>query len=252
MADTTSQKIAALAAKIDAQTDKARRSQVVTIVVGIVFIVLLLGYFGFMSGLTRDALEPEGVASVIGSKIKEQVEGVNESAQAYIKGEAPKILDDVITKALDEQLPAGRKALQESIKTESAKLLQKYEDEIYKGVDDTIAKYGTNIKEFAAKLKTEEGTKEFEDALYKVIEESISEEEIREDVDTYGQGLSDIADIMDRLVAGEDLSADEAALLHLLQVVRELTRRAELNNLSVDLSVNADTPGLDADAKTSE
>ena len=245
MADSLNQKLNALAAKIDAQTEKARRTQVITVVVGIIFIVVLLVYFGFMSGLTKEALEPQGVATMLGDTATTQIKSLNKEAQTFIKSEAPVLINNVITRALDEQLPEGRKTLEESIKSESSKLLQKYEDEIYKGVDDALAKYGANIKEFASKLRTEEGTKEFEDAVYGVIDEAVSSDEIRMELDTYGEALKTIDGTLERLVSAEDLTEDEIALRHLLQVVREITRRSELNNLKVDLSVDVKTPGVE-------
>jgi hypothetical protein len=245
MSDSVNQKINALAAKIDAQANKARTTQVVTIVVGLVFVVVLLGYFAYMSSLTRQALEPEGVANVLSDAVTSRVKGVNKEAQSFIKSEAPKIMNDVITRAIDEQIPGWRANLEAAIKEQSSELLQKYEDEIYKGVDETLAKYGENLKTFAANLRTEEGTKEFEDAIYKVIDEAINMQEIRMDVEMYGEALQTIDGMLERLVTGEDLSQDEQALLRLLGVIREITRRSELNSLSIDLSMDVDTPGLE-------
>jgi flagellar basal body-associated protein FliL len=245
MADATIQKLNQLERKIEEQINKARRSQVITIVVGVVFVVVLLGYFGYMSKLTRESLEPEGVSSVIVDNLKRRVQGLSGEAEKLVRAEAPKILNDMITNAVDRQMPQMRTELETAIKTQTAALLQKYEDEVYKGLEDTLAKYGENIREFATQLTTAEGTAAFEESLFSVIDEALrTDEELILEVQTYGEAIATVDAILNHLVSGNELTEEEAALLRLIQVIREITKRAELDKLEVDLSIPVDTPGL--------
>jgi hypothetical protein len=244
MADPNITKLAEIEAKLDKQIAAARFNTNLSLILGIILVVGLLGYFSFMSGLTKDSLEPEGIATVIGQKAREQVKGLSGQADKLIQEEVPKIMDGVIDRAIKEDLPAQRVLLEKSITTGIATLLQQYEDEIYKNLNDALATYGENIQVMAKQLKTTEGSKEFEDAFIKLVNEAMAEESLQNDLQMYGEALSSVDELLARLTAGEGLAEEEVAMVDLLSIVREISRRGELDKVKLEFKVDLNTPGL--------
>ncbi|CAN5448515.1 hypothetical protein BH09SUM1_BH09SUM1_06030 [soil metagenome] len=215
-------------AKLDAQLSKARRSQKATLIGGIVIIALILGYFIVISSLLGP-VEPDTLGEFLVMKAKPQVMEIGPAADKFVKEEAPKMIRDIMRDAVTEHIPNGRKTLQATIIERSTKALDELEAEINKSSDETITKYSSDINQFAELLRTDDGTEQVKDELYKMIDESVKDEKIMSDLDEYGLALKTLEGHVARLTSGDPaMSEDDHALFHLVAVVRELSSRSDL------------------------
>lgn len=229
--------------KLDAQLAKANRAQTMTLIGGIIIIAILLAYFGFMSKYTREMSEPKELTNWAMQTLKPKVGTLSEEADRFVKNDAPGMLRNMINDGINTHIPEGRKELEKGIVEHATKALDNFEKEINAAVADTTNKYSTNIAEFAQLLRTEEGTEEVKDRLFKVIDESVTEDGMKSELESYGSALASVEDHINRLTGpAEALSDDDKALFHLVAVIRELSNRSELNKVSgVSLDLGKDS-----------
>jgi len=225
--------------KLDRAISRARTTQMITLVVGVLLIILLLAYFLWMSAKVREAATPESLAETAVGLSVTRVESLSDNADAFVKQDAPLLIRSFMKDASERHIPEMRRQLETEIKRRSTESLDKYEKEVYTGVDQFLQQYSTHMKDLAAQLKTPEGTQAFEDSLVALMEESIANEQIQADILAYGVALQQIDDLLDRVANNEaDLTEEEKALQYLVAVIRETMNRSELNKVNLRESLN--------------
>lgn len=234
-AKTLTAQLDKLERRIEDEVSKSKRSMTISVIVGIVLVVILIGYFSFMSSLVAEAAEPEGLAQMASVEINERIPEVSKQLEQTAKEQAPELVNAAINYVVDEQLPGARKAAEDTIKKEVEAALDKYEAEITTTVDETMDKHRENIKQLASQLTTAQGKADFEEELYRVITESLEQQDIKMQMEMYRMALMDI-NAMLGFMAEEEFAAtqEQEALRNLIGILRELASRAELNYLGTN------------------
>lgn len=243
MADTK-ETIRQIEEKLDRQVSRANMAQVAAIVLGALVIILLLWNFNRAAGVFEETMQPQEVARYVAGEVAPKVEGIHVQADQVVREHVPVMVDDFITDAIRNHLPALRKDMQESLKAGSKEKFQKYEDQIYAAVDGTMKTYSGQIRTFATELATEDGSQGFEDALYNLLNESLVSQDVAVELDSYGMALEEVSVSFDRLAAGEDLGPEEEALARLIAVTREISIRMQpaMKEMSDSVVLGIDAP----------
>lgn len=215
--------------KLDKQASRANLAQAAAILLGGLIIALLLWNFNRAAGVFEDSMRPEEVANYVTGEVTPKVEGIHVQADEILREHVPVMVDDFITNVVKNQLPEMRQQFQTSLQATSKEELQKYENQIYSAVDQTMTTYSSQIRAFATELASADGSKGFEDALYNMLNDSLKTPEMSAEMDGYGMALEDVSTIFDRLHAGKDLNLEEQALARLIAVTREISSRVQPN-----------------------
>lgn len=226
--------LAELEAKIKAQEDRANRSMVVSIAVSAVLVLIMLVYFSYLGSMLREAADPDGVASVLSDQVRDQIPALSRELQATAKELAPALVDDMITNAIAVQLPAARKNVENQIKEESVKYLNKHEDTLLGGFDEIFDNHRERVNEMLTKLTNEQGQKEFEEDLYGIMRESLDDQAIRVELDSYAHTLKDVDELL-MLIAEDPNSLDpqQASLRRVIALVREIASRTDVGKIDL-------------------
>lgn len=220
--------------RIDAQVAKAQKTTTMSLVLGIIIVVIMIGYFSWASSYARQFLEPKTLSMLATDQVVTRIPEVRKTIEATAKAEVPVMVAGMVDSVVKEQIPAARKEAEKTIIEETTKALDKYEDQLLSKFDATIEAHRDNIKEMAAQLSTDEGRKIFEDDLYKLFEETIEAENMQADLVGYAQALKDIDETLAVLSdeeAAAHLTDEQLALRHLVALVREMSNRSEVANL---------------------
>ncbi len=228
MSDSTTAKLNSIEQKIDAQIARAKRHQMVTIVIGVILVIVVLGYTSYISGLLRDVLTPESTAEIASQSIIDRLPEVLDEVEKNVESEAPKLVDDLITQLINEQIPSFREAGEERIKSESSEQIRNMTAFLIAQIDTVIDENEERVNQMAELLETTEGKEQFQQEMYNLMKESLNDSQIQVELDSYGIALAEIESNLVRLTADtKDLTKEEQALFELLAVVREMANRSE-------------------------
>lgn len=244
MADTSSidRSIRQLDERIQSHLDKANRARNVSIILGIVIIVIMIGYFSWASTQVRKVSQPQDIAQVAGGFIVDKFDASKPELEKSVTEMAPKMVNTVIDDLVKSRLPEGRKAIQDTVIKEADKQIAAVQETILDELDKIMENHGENIRALAQNLDTNEGREAFQEEVYKQLNEIIADEEIKTQVDTYGIALQDIDGMLARVMDPSKHESRMDEVTHeLLVVIREMANRAKLEH--GDLPV---FPGIDS------
>jgi flagellar basal body-associated protein FliL len=232
MADqhTIEKQVQSVAAKLDAEVNRVKKGQTITISVGVVLIIFIMGYFGFMSGYVKDALDPKGLALMAGTQITERIKEYRPQVEKAAKENAPILVDKMVSELFDVQVPKGREALEKAIMEEGDQNLEAMQEYLLDQFDIVMEAHQDNVQELVNLLKTSEGRDEFRKAVYDQINEAMADQEIEISLASYGDALADVENKLSTLSEKDeaDFTSTEKATYDLLVIVRELANRSKL------------------------
>lgn len=220
--------------KIKAQETKANRAITTSIVITGVLSLVILGYFTYISSILRDAAEPEGIASLVGDQISQQIPVISDNIQEYAREEAPKLVDEGITFLIDEKLPEGRQRAEETIKEQVTLYLDRYEDQVLDDFDAILTENLDEINRLSGNLLSDQGRVQFEEDLYGRIEQIITQDtNIMIELESYEMTLGTIAKVLEDISTGasEYETDSQVALNRIVALLLELARRSETGAL---------------------
>lgn len=222
--------IESLEKKIDAQISRAKTMQTTTLVIGVVLIVIIIGYFMFMAGQVRKMLVPQDLAEIAGDQIRTRVTELTPELEKAARENAPKLVDSLVNEVVDNQLPQGREALETAIKEESTRQLDRMETVLTDAFRQVVAQNEEGIRSMVETLKTDEGREEFQEAIQALMLEAINDGEIIVALDSYGIALQEVNALLGHLstTPDADLTNEERITKQLIVVVREMANRSEL------------------------
>ncbi len=243
--DSVLRQIGDLEKRLEAQIARAKSAQTVSVIIGAVLVAVMIGYFTWMSGMVKEALKPKEAAQMASQQIVTRVKELRPDLEKAARENAPLLVDNLVDELINNQIPAGRKALEKEIKTQSSAQVAKLIERIYAEFDNILETHAEQVREMAKLLQTSEGREEFETQMYARIKEAVTDEEITRNLDSYGNALDEIDATLGRIIVpGAELTPAERNTLELLAVVRELAGRSKF-----DLKTLPAIEGLDESLK---
>jgi hypothetical protein len=218
--------LTSLEERLNKQIRRSRNTQNMTLVVGVILILIIAGYFAWAGYWTRQIVQPKELAGIAGmqvvSFIKEKRPIVEREAQANAGPLVNRLVDEV----LQNQLPSGRKFLEDFAKEESNRALDKMTEFLLVSLEASLEANKAQISELSRTLETSEGREAYKASLLSTLKEAIADEEITRQLDEYAFALKDLEGTLTRITTGgENLTTSEKATYDLIATILELARR---------------------------
>lgn len=217
----------ALEARLDAETEHLRRQKTVNIVVGSILIIIVFGYFMYMSSMVKNALEPQGVAMMVSERVVSYLPEARSTLETTARKEVPILVNKLIDTLLKQRVPEARAKVKAHVLTLADKAIDDAESIFFDQINYHLKQHGDKLRSLAADLSTEEGTLAFEDALYATLDDAINSPDIQVDLIGYGIALQELDGMLLYLATEEDsLTSEEQTVRELISIFRELMNRA--------------------------
>jgi hypothetical protein len=219
--------IATLEAELASQLERVKRSQMLTIVIGAVLIVVILAYFSIMGGYVKDIMKPKDLAQMASTTVVGKLPELRATVDKEARALAPKLVDNAVDAVIKDQIPALRAEASKFVKEQSSARLNEFRGMVEGALDDLVARHSDNIKEFCAALETSEGRSAFENEMYTLINEALNDPEILVSLDSYKGGLENIENLLISISEKPEaeLTDEERAVRNLVATVREISNR---------------------------
>ena len=219
-------KFNALEARLDKQIQRSNSTQRTTLIVGIILILIVVGYFTWAGYWTREMMKPDELSSMASTSIITFIRDYRPTAEREARANAGPLVNRLVDEVLENQLPSGRRYLENYAKTESAEALDKMTEYLLGTFEESLEANKLQIVDMTENLQTSEGREEFQQELTAIINESIGDEEIMAQLDEYAFALKDLEGTLTRITTGGDhLTPSEKATYNLVAVVLELAER---------------------------
>ena len=211
--------------RLDETIAKLEKGQRINTIIGIVLIVVILGYFGFLISQVRGLSTPESVSEIATGYARERIPDMRQGLSDQLTQNAGKYINDAIDQALQTVPDVRRKAHQVAIQ-QSDKYMNQVRTELEKMMDQALEQNSAEISLLIDELQTVEGTQEFEDTLYKILMEPIEEGNLHVDIQAYGVALMELSNKLERIANDRDLGESERIERDLIVALKEFSNRS--------------------------
>ena len=216
-----------LEAKLDAEIAHLHRQKTINLIIGAFLMVIIFGYFYFMSKKVKKLMEPQEIAAMASQRVVSYLPDVRATLEETARKEVPLLVDNLITKALKESIPEARARLKTLILSTADKAMDDAETVFFDQVNQHLKTHGNELRSLAADLTTNEGAKAYEDAIYKNLEEAVQDPSVQVDLLGYGVALEELDGTLLYLSQEQiSLTPEEESARDLIAVFRELMNRA--------------------------
>jgi len=217
-------KIDTIAARLDGDINKKKNTMTVTVVGGVILLVIVFIYFGYIKSRIRIAIEPSGVMPWASEQVQKMLPDISKSAEEELIKSAPKIARDS-RKELMKAIPDARKYLEAQIKIKTGEALDQLILEFDKIVTTALDDHKAEIVGFMRDILDPAKKDKIPDEIYTALEAQFKQPEIKADIDAYTNILIRLNRKITYLYAGKDLTDEEKTVLDIIYCVRELAGR---------------------------
>lgn len=217
-------KIDAIAARLDRDINKKKNTMTVSVVGGVILLVIVFIYFGYLKSLIRTVIEPSGVMPWASEKVQKMLPDISKSAEEELIKSAPKIARDS-RKELMKAIPNARNYLEAQIKVKTGEALDQLILEFDKIVTAALDDHKAEIVGFMRDILDPAKKDKVSNEIYTALETQFKQPEIKADIDAYTNILIRLNKKINYLYAGKDLSDEEKTVLDIIYCVRELASR---------------------------
>lgn len=232
--------IEALERKIEEQIEKANKARTQLIVVVGVLIIGLGIYLTILGNQVESLANPEDVAGMTATAIKDQIPGIRRQVAAEIKSQAPKALDRAVDNFLTE-IPKGREQVHKLVEALVDDQMLAINKELDVMLNEALSKHAPEIRGLLREIGQPDGQKRFEDFMYETLAEQLSHPTMVHDVEGYGIFLVRLANRLEDVANGDPskLTSAQRAEREFIISLREISNRSpKYKATKVDTSVS--------------
>lgn len=216
-----------LEAKLDADIAHLHRQNSINLIIGAVLIVIIFGYFYFMSRKVKELMDPQEIASMASQRVVSYLPDARATLEETARKEVPLLVDSLINKLMKENMPQARAGVKNLILSTADKAMDEAETVFFEQVSKQLKTHGAALRSLAADLTTNEGAKAFEDAIYKSLEDVAQDPSVQADLLGYGFALEQLDGTLLYLSQQNiTLTPEEESARDLIAILRELMNRA--------------------------
>jgi hypothetical protein len=216
-----------LEAKLDGEIAHLKRQKTINLIIGAILVVIIFGYFYFMSRKVKKLMEPQEIAAMASQRMVSYLPNARATLEETARKEVPLLVDNLINKLLKESIPGARARVKTLILSTADKAMDDAETAFFNQVNQHLKTHGAALRSLAADLTTNEGAKAFEDAIYKSLEEVVQDPSVQVDLLGYGVALEELDGTLLYLSQEKiSLTPEEESARELIAVLRELMNRA--------------------------
>lgn len=246
MSDAIIPKLNGIENRLDEQIRKANSGRFWTLVVGLVLVAFMVGYFVWINIQIRKMMDPEDLSGIVAVQLIQQAKSNRPGLEKMAVDNTPELTNSMINYLVNDGLPTARKEGVSAVKDSAKPYLDEVTDKLLDASRNMLAEHEKDFRSLAADLGTNEGRDAFEAKLYKDMSDSLDAPEIVGHLDMYGTALNDVAMTLERLASGEEkLNEMDQATFDLLAVVLAMANRV---NPDVDKAV-LEAPSLEGAEK---
>ncbi|MBN1903109.1 hypothetical protein JW926_17440 [Candidatus Sumerlaeota bacterium] len=203
---------------------KKKNAMIASIIGGVILIIIVMFYFGWIKGLIKEVIQPEGLALMAGGEIRKALPQVSKELEAQLKAEAPTVAKYSSEQAL-LAIPDGRIFLEEEFIRKTEEAMDQFIGEFDRVVSEALEENRPVIVGFMKDANNPDKKEELTDNIYKSLKDQFNQDYIKEDIDSYTKVLVRLNDKIKRLYQGTDLTEEEAIVRDIIFAMRELAKR---------------------------
>ncbi len=239
MADNVNNELAQIERKLDEQHGHLKRQRAVSLVVGVVLLIVVAAYMSWIGKQIRTMTEPEGVSDVAAEFVRKNLPEARKAVAKQAEENLPVWLDSAVDGLIETGMPKARMAVEENTIKYVDEHLAHADKIVRENIDEALATHSEEIIMYMKNLDTDEGRKEFEDRLYGIIDESLNDESIKVEMESYGLALEEVSRRLSHITdvahmrgdAGLYATDQEKILADLISVMIEMGRRMNLGEM---------------------
>ena len=194
-----------------------------SLVIGLLVILLLCGYFGYGYYMFDDFTQPKNVVTYANSYLDEYSTQAREVAAEEVRKSAP-IWAQEASREFIANIPSIREKAESTIVQYLDEQLEKTQQQTGSGFADLMDKNRASFQEAIDIIIKEEGSDEFVNKIMPIIEDNYAPE-IRDSVANTLGTLQDVNRRMKKLARGQNLNEIELQQKHILGLTRLLRDR---------------------------
>lgn len=235
--EAVQKEILALRDRLDGQVAKAKRQQTITLVIGVLLIIFVLGYFQWIKGQLAQMLDEKTLAQIASSFVQDKVPEVRSELESMAIEMTPEMVDNVVNNLITTQLPTYRQRAVDFVKKETGSRLDEFNETLDIALDDLILSYEDDITRLLTELDSVEGREALEEEVYGMISSLLEDSEIRQTMTLYLDGIRDVNSRIVRLseVDEGDLHEAEIPVRNLIAAIREMAERSTMDFALLDM-----------------
>jgi hypothetical protein len=217
---------AGIEARLDQSIEKQAKAQRTNIVVGVILLAVVLGYFTVLNFMVRDAVTPDSIAEVAVGYAEEEIPKLTAELRRDVAGRADTLVNQAVDQGLN-LLPEVRKQAESFILSETRIHMAKAESEINALTDFAFDNHGEDVRGLIADLSSNEGQIALETELYDMLTALFMESNVKVDIEGYGLTLLHMNDKLLRLRDANDLTEAEKIERDIIVALREFSDRSD-------------------------
>jgi hypothetical protein len=228
MTDTTKHtELDILEAQLDKDTAHFQRQNTINLIIGAFLVVIIFGYFFFMSRKVTELMEPQILASMASQRVVSYLPNARATLEETAREEVPLLVDNLISKLLKESIPEANAQVKTLILSTADEVMDEAEAVFFDQVNQHLKTHAAALRNLAADLNTDEGVRAFEEAIYKTLQEAVQDSSVQVDLLGYGVALEELDGTLLYLSQEKmSLTPEEESARDLIAIFRELITRA--------------------------
>jgi hypothetical protein len=216
-----------LEAQMDGEIAHLESQRKSNLLIGLVIMVIIFGYFYFMSLKVRQLMEPGVAAEMASQQVVSYLPELRISLEKTARQEAPLLIDTLINTLLNEGIPTAHNNLKTLILSTADEMMDNAETDFFNLVNQQLKLNGPTLRTFAADLNTPKGAKDLENAIFKTLEDVMQDPSVQSDLMGYGYQLEELDRTLLYLSQeNTSMTPVEESARELIAILRELMNRA--------------------------
>lgn len=192
---------------------RARTAVKRTQIIGVILLLFVGGYMGFITSMLLPYLSPKGAANTAGDMILNQVTDQGPQIAANLKKTIPELVAQIPDRVL-EQMPVWRERLEDTVEEILTENLVQHSDDFGKQLDTFLSIHQAEIADLLQTTDDKEKLKVLMTSIEQDILEFLGEpmedgESIKQKLNVSLDALNRIEKQMERLATAQDLSPQE-------------------------------------------
>jgi len=211
--------------KIDAQIEKYNAAKRTTIIVYVVLMLVMVGYFSWLTGLVRDFSTPDSLADIAADGLERQLPVMRKQLVAAADQQASEYLNAAIDEGI-RRIPEVRHEVEETVLREVRAKLVETNATLNEFVDYAYANHAEQIRPLIKELDAATTSEEIENILFELLKQPFDHQELRIELETYGLALAALAERLHALRTATDLDEIHRMEKEIIAVLKEISERS--------------------------
>lgn len=217
-------KIDSLSEKLDKEISRKKKTMTVTVIGGIILLVIVFIYFGFIKGLIKEVMEPQSIMMVASDKVEKMLPELSKSIEGELRAMAPEVARNSREQLL-KAIPDGRVYLQSELTKKTGEAMDQFIVEFDNIITKTLEENKTEIVGFMRDVADPEKKQKLGDEIYNALEVQFNQPDVKADLDSYTNVLIRMNQKIKHLYEVKGLTEEERIILDIIYCVRELAQR---------------------------